>query len=534
MIAAIAAAATSFANATDATSAASIRERIARADGVVPRASRVGVAFTTHDGAGVETTFRFGDDMRTVTNEGPFTTQYGHLGAIDWHQNANNQVVIDRGDPGKATAESYVESVEAVTSPVAGYRLARLSSAGYGTVEFVDGRTWRIVRRDEIGATETRTTTYDDFRSTHGYTRPWHWTVRDGHPENDADFRVTDDVDVAAAGDVAIPAPRASFLTFPVGKTRVVLPARLVGNEFYIRLTIAGRGMDFILDSGASGITIDADAVRKLGLATYNVRSNATMAGRHRTGQVLVPDLAAGEIAMHRVAMSVTPRIDDRSTAARGVGLLGFDFIAALALDVDYEHGRVTAIAPNSFVSPTGANVVALDVRLSDQIPFTDVAINGAIGERFLIDTGARETLLVFDRFRRTRETVLVDRGARTYADEKFDGVGGSFDARPIRLASVRLASVNFTDFYGYVVRDAKRYAFGDDGLIGAGILELYDVVFDYENSRIYLAPNDVGRAAAVRKKPSASEPGEAGSRSIMVDRSYRSPMPRIRRTLSP
>ena len=114
-------------------------------------------------------------------------------------------------EPGNERAVSYQLSVRRITEPVAGYVLSNLDPEGFGDRSYVDGATWRVVRREYLSRNGTTTYVYDDFRTVDGYTRPYHWTTSDGHPENTTESRVTEQVaGVATLGDVKIPASAAN------------------------------------------------------------------------------------------------------------------------------------------------------------------------------------------------------------------------------------------------------------------------------------------------------------------------------------
>lgn len=323
--------------------------------------------------------------------------------------------------------------------------------------------------------------------------------MRDGHAENDAEYRLEREAHDVRASDVAIAAPRGRFVSFPAGKQRIALPVHAEGGRFYVRLMVGARGLDFLLDTGAGGITIDENVARQLGLEIRGRYSTAESAGRYKSGRVLVANVAIGELTMHNVTMHVTPPIERGGGNVRAVGLLGFDFIGALALELDYQHGAVTAIEPAAFVPPVTPHTIALDIRLGTQQPMTDVAINGVVGERFIVDTGASAPLMIFDFFTRRHRKALVDLGAGLYRERRYSGVGGDFETQPFQLASIRVGTAEFKNFLAFAVRSKTAYTADEDGLFGAEFLSLFNVYLDYGESRIYLEPNDVGRAASGR-----------------------------------
>jgi hypothetical protein len=197
---------------------------------------------------------------------------------------------------------------------------------------------------------------------------------------------------------------------------------------------------------------------------------------------------------MHDVVAITVPSVNVSSGKRRAVGLLGFDFIDALGLKIDYLHGLVSAVPSDAFVAPTGA-VAALEARLDGGSPLVDVRINGALGERFVIDTGASGTFLIFDYFARRYPDALLDLGGGGGRDRRFRGIGGSVQTEPYQLETIEFGGFKLHGFVGYRVTASAQFAINDDGLIGSDLLRYFDLYTDYAHSRLYLEPNDLGRS---------------------------------------
>jgi clan AA aspartic protease (TIGR02281 family) len=477
---------------------AAIREKIRAASG--PRATSYhetdetvrsnGVTIVEHD-------FVRGDDHRYTFDAGRFHTEIGHYKLDDWHMNDNGQVVIDEPDPGKATAEPLKTTVSAIHSPVEGYAISTLNAHGHGRKEYVDGSAWRVVRVDVLTLNGTIVTTYDDVRLDHGRTFAHHVHVENGYAHTTSDLRITEYTpqDVPER-EVEIPNPRRALVEFGPGGSPVELPTTFGDSHVYVRVTINGRGLDFVLDTGASGITIDSGVARQLGLPEYGVHSEVT-AGRYTTARTVIPEMRIGSLVMHDVAVQEVPHGWNTAPDVKEVGLLGFDFIAELGVTIDYEHRRVTVVPAANYVAPTDPHAIPLNVRIGDGAPAATATLNGAVGERWILDTGGAGTFMVFDYFARRHPEALRDRGGGNTNDRQVQlyGIGGDIKARPYQIESLKLANVNFKDFVGYRVTGGS-YDDADDGIIGVGFLRLFTLGLDYANSRVYLVPNSAGRRA--------------------------------------
>ena len=242
-----------------------------------------------------------------------------------------------------------------------------------------------------IGASGTVVTRYDDVRAEAGRTFAHHWITENAYSRTTHESRVTAyDAGAVADDEVAMPPSRRALVTFPAGVTSVALPAKFGHDHVFVRVMVGSRGLDFILDTGASGITLDRDVARQLGLPAYGTHSAIT-AQRYTTARTIVPEMRIGQLSMKNVALQLIPDATNEAFGVKAVGLLGFDFLAELGVTVDYEHERVTVVPEPNYVAPAGKHVIPLDVRIGEGSPMLTVAINGATSERFLSIPAGRD-----------------------------------------------------------------------------------------------------------------------------------------------
>jgi clan AA aspartic protease (TIGR02281 family) len=479
--------------------AAAIRERVRAALGTLPAAWRETTVTTSSNET--TTTIRHvqrGKDWREVNDTPPFHTERGLANGQGWHQNDNGQTILDQPDPGLATRESTTTTVRAVHAPVEAYVIATLTAAGYGVKDYIDPATWRLVRRENVGVNGTIVTTYDDVREDGGRTFAHHWHTDNAYAHTTSDTKITAyDVSPVAEADVAVPPSRRQLVTFPAGIRSAELPVRFGRSHVIVRVVVAGRGLDFLLDTGASGIVIDETVARELGLPFHDRRSAVT-AGRYTTARTVIPEMRVGELVMKDVAAQIVPQGWNESIGIKTVGLLGFDFLAELGVTIDYEKGRVTVVPETAYDAPSDPHALVLDVRIGTGQPLTTAAINGVIGERFLLDTGGAGPLLLYDYFARRHPEAVTDAhggGARAQPMHLY-GIGGDIETRPYQLASFKLGTVNFTDIIAYRIASKGAYASATDAQIGPEFFKLFTLGLDYANNRVYLVPNSAGRKA--------------------------------------
>jgi len=448
-----------------------------------------------------------GDDYIETTQLGPSRTSGGSYHGQRWRQNDNGYTRLVSGihEEEEHSSDALARSIRGenlasvkllgeVASPVHAYIVEVNPEQGRHEWLFIDVATGRLVRTEESRVGHRVVWTYDDFRTTDGIVTPWHQHLFDGFAGNDVDWRITQlayGMPVAAS-DVAIP-PTKSPLRFPSGVTRVRLPARIEDGVIIVRLVINGRGLDFQLDSGSSGIAIDDDVARQLGLRTYG-QSTHTVAGTFQSSSAIILQMQIGALTMDDVKVSCLPFTYDPDFETKIVGLLGYDFLAGAVVKVDYYDGTVDAFEPSSFAPPPG-EVFALPMKLDDSVPTIDATVDDSSADNFIVDTGST-FVLVFQTFARSHAAELPP-VSYTIANKTYypmltaQGVGGFFSLQPAIVDRFKAgAGVENLQVFDVVDAVADFQGEDDDGLLGYEFLRLFDVYLDYKDSVLLLQPN--------------------------------------------
>ena len=450
-----------------------------------------------------------GDDFVTTLSLGPFVSMEGRYLGQSWRQDENGLTVMRQGIHQKtAISETALDAAFFhPETPAPGIEL--LGETGTESPAYVvqvhpiggrlvwlffDAANGLIVREESIVAERRVITTYDDFRRTGGTTEAWHHHVSDGRPNNEEDWRLASlrvDSPVAAA-DFAIPADRRVLLEFPAGVSDVRLPARVVAGKVIVRLTVAGRGLDFLLDSGAGDIAFDSGVAASLGLNQVG-KQTQEVAGRFDRSHAIVPEILIGDLRMHDVVVSILPFESTPDSNTRIVGLLGFDFLKNAVVRIDYEHGTVDAIDPKHFTPP--AQSVAVPVALDDGVPLVPATVGDDQGEHFILDTGSAYTI-IFSGFAADHPQSVADQSGgalerNAHGIVSARGIGGEVMLVPIELRMFRFGGAEFADYAAYVTRAARALEREDeDGLIGAPTLSHFVVYLDYPRRKVELVRN--------------------------------------------
>ncbi|MDQ6780377.1 MAG: aspartyl protease family protein [Candidatus Eremiobacteraeota bacterium] len=448
------------------------------------------------------------DGWRESVQLGVLSYQSGKVNGQHWRQNENGQVIaLHDVHPENAISEDAISKAAPTTAggvrlmgevafPFPAYVVEINPKGGRHEWRFYDKQNYLLERTEAIYPTRRAVTTYSDFHTVQGITEAWHVHESDGHPQNDADWAVRRDTFDAAvsAHDLEAPPNNAGLVQFPTGKRSLSIPVRIVNSKVIVRLQIGGRGLDFFLDSGASGIAIDTGIAHQLGLQPLG-REIATTAGVYEASRSLIPEIRIGDLVMHNVVVESLPFTSDPDEQTRSVGLLGFDFISNAALTIDYQHSTLVATQPGFFIPP--ADAIALEALLDDGVPYISAQVGNAIGTHFILDTGAAGAL-IYSSFASAHPDDVKDEGKgglfnRNYPFLRGSGVGGELRLKAIEVKSFALGGINFQDWLMYQTVENPGFESEDnDGLIGYDLLRYFTLYLDYHDSRVYLQPNDL------------------------------------------
>jgi len=453
------------------------------------------------------------DYLSTVTM-GPFTTSEGRYHAQRWRRDENGIVNVMQ-DAQRAAAfveQDFTSEVEdtsndvkllgEVTSPVDAY-VVQVSIKGIApSWGFFDKKTG-LLDRLEIGDRDDRSIiSYDDYRLIDGNQKAWHTHYSDNHPQNDYDRRVTSDAYGAPVtdADLEIPQTRQNFVQLPAGKAEYDLPSDVQVNVLpigvpwvfappYVKVTIDGRGLDFLLDSTQSGMVLDDEVAKELGLTRFGPFDEDEKTSIYPT-RAVVPSMSIGDVQLQNVAVSMR-HLGVFDNNRKIVGIIGYDFLASSVVEIDYIHHAVKLYDPVQFVPPADSR--ASPVNVDDELPFVGATIGSSSGDFFMLDDTQPFTV-IFPDFWQAHPNDVVDQGLGRQLDYDFFG-SNSLSLQATQLKALNFGGTQFEEWLAYKATDTQDLEGVDiDGVIGCDFLRYFNVYFDYGHHAVYLEPNDVYR----------------------------------------
>jgi hypothetical protein len=450
---------------------------------------------------GTETIVRRGADYHSIFERSGAHEEYGKLGADAWHLDANGVVTSTTGDEDSFYMQRVLEDASdpkndvkllgTVTTPAAAYVVqVDVPQSDHPEWIFFDRTTGYVIRTERIIGRERIISTYDDYRITDGSARPWHVVDTYAKSGISDSYRLSERVTGDSAPDAEFRAPASAFRAGHA-VTADVLPSTFVSLLTIVRVTVNGRGLDFILSTADDTSFIDRQVAIDLGLPTFG-HAVKTADGKPVGFDTVLEDAAVGSLKLHNFALRAIDFVYAPSEDTKIVGCLGSDFLNSGVFTIDYMKKRIS-VAPSGAPAPLSRDEYELPVHFEDGVPNITTTIGKHETPYALVSTALSYTAVLGSFTRKFPEAVPEEDGRAhqsvdlPFADNKSYGRTAdlwesklpSFVLPGLRLVDYRVAA---TDFYAGNTKDV---------LVGADFLSYFDVTLDYANRRIVLHKND-------------------------------------------
>ncbi|MGN6421166.1 MAG: aspartyl protease family protein [Pseudobacter sp.] len=287
--------------------------------------------------------------------------------------------------------------------------------------------------------------------------------------------------------------PAQEILTGPPAREIAAFPFRLLtGGIITVKAKFANfpDTLNFILDTGSGGISLDSTTVDSLQIPT--TMSDRTIRGIAGIRQVRfvynqslqLPGLKVDSLNFHVNDYTVL-------TSAYGEkidGIIGYSFLNRYIIKIDYDSSKIYVLTRGAIKYPKGGFVLK---TLLVNIPILQTEVRDAkeIASRFYFDTGAGMCLLLSSDF--VQDSALVKTRRRWYATQA-EGLGGKAPMRQGVIKQVRLGPYKFRNVPTYIFEDefnVTSYPYLG-GLVGNDLLRRFNLIINYEHRHIYMTPN--------------------------------------------
>jgi Aspartyl protease/PDZ domain len=248
--------------------------------------------------------------------------------------------------------------------------------------------------------------------------------------------------------------------------------------------------LNFILDTGSSGISLDSTTVDYFGLKpTATNRTIRGIAGIKNVSflfnqQLKFPDLTIDSLDFHVSDYAILTAV----YGERIDGIIGYSFLNRYIIKLDYDSMKMDICTRGTIRYPRGGYLLkpTINMLVSQQLRVKD---DDAIASRFLYDMGAGLCMLFSKDF--VEDSDFISK-KRKYWTKEGEGLGGKIDMRLTVIKEVKLGPYRFRNVPSFIFDDENNvtnYPYMG-GLIGNDILRRFNVIINYSKGDIFITPN--------------------------------------------
>lgn len=248
--------------------------------------------------------------------------------------------------------------------------------------------------------------------------------------------------------------------------------------------------LNFILDSGSSGISLDSTTVAELKLRPEpSDRTIRGIAGIRKVGflykrKLRFPGLAIDSLDFHVNDYSILTTV----YGERIDGIIGYSVLSRYIVKIDYDSLKLDFWSRGSIRYPRGGYLFK-PVMTTLPVQFARIKDGTTHTARFLHDIGAGVCLMLSKDF--AEDSAVLYKKRKLWAKEG-EGVGGKIDMHLTVVKELKLGPYRFRNIPTYIFDDVYNVTSYPylGGLIGNDILRRFNAILNYEKKDIYLIPN--------------------------------------------
>ncbi|RTL57555.1 MAG: signal protein PDZ [Sphingobacteriales bacterium] len=248
--------------------------------------------------------------------------------------------------------------------------------------------------------------------------------------------------------------------------------------------------LNFILDTGSSGISLDSSTVRELklpsvpsdisivGIAGTRILSFVKNASLHLPG-LTVPNLDFHIANYEVLSETYGVNID---------GIIGYSFFRQFIVSIDYDSLVIKVYSPGIFKYPRQGHLFKPGFT---RIPIIELFTNERrkMYNQYYFDVGAGLSLLLNEKF--VRDSGFL-KSKREPVMSQVEGLGGKAQMQLTITKQLKIGPYSFRNVPTYVFEDPNNVLSYPtlSGLIGNDILRRFNTILNYPAREIFLSPN--------------------------------------------
>ncbi len=248
--------------------------------------------------------------------------------------------------------------------------------------------------------------------------------------------------------------------------------------------------LNFILDTGSGGISLDSATVEALSIPTTpSDRTIRGIAGIRKVNFLYnatlhLPGLSVDSLNFHVNDYEILSSV----YGVKIDGIIGYSFFRRYIVHFDYDKLLLSVYSQGDFKYRRGGYILK-PMLTSIPIVNTDFRDSRKLNSRFYFDSGAGLCFLLSDSF--NRDSAVLNPNKKTFLTQA-EGLGGKMEMRLTTVKEVKIGPYRFRNVPTYIFEDiynitAYPYL---AGLIGNDLLRRFNVTLNYAKREIHLIPN--------------------------------------------
>jgi hypothetical protein len=282
------------------------------------------------------------------------------------------------------------------------------------------------------------------------------------------------------------------FIEPPAKKLTSIPFTQLTGGVVIIKALLNNfpDTLNFVLDTGSSGISLDSSTAAFLKLKPVpSDRTIRGIAGIRRVPflykqQLNLPGLTVENLDFHVNDYSVLTSVYGEPIN----GIIGYSLLSRYILEINYDSLKINILSKGTLRYPRGGYLLkpTLGTLPAQQLRVKD---EGAATARFLYDIGAGVCMMFSKDFMEDSNFISKK---RKFFTKEGEGVGGKIDMKLTVIKEVKLGPYKFRSVPVFIFDDVYNVTSYPHlgGLIGNDILRRFNAIINYDKRDIYITPN--------------------------------------------
>lgn len=281
-----------------------------------------------------------------------------------------------------------------------------------------------------------------------------------------------------------MPAPAQSITKFSfIQLTGGIIILKAVLNDY-------PDSLNFVLDTGSGGISLDSTTVIELKLEKKP--TNRLIRGIAGIRQV---EFTYGH-SLHMPGISIRNldfHINDYEllSSVYGMkidGIIGYSVLRRYVFKINYDDHTIEILTPGSIRYPKGGYVLKPQFSTLP-LPEGQVEDSRSILQRFIFDTGAGLSLILSREF--VEDSSVLLKNKRMY-QTMAEGLGGKKNMVLTLIKSFKIGPYKFRQIPTYIFDDEYNVTQYPSlaGIIGNDMLRKFNIIINYPEQNIFLKPN--------------------------------------------